>query len=32
MAHTDGIYTFDAALPQGITLACRSNAPFDALG
>ena len=32
MAHTDGIHTFDAALPHGITLACRSNAPFDASG
>lgn len=32
MAHTDGIYTFDVALPHGVTLACRSNAPFDAAG
>ena len=32
MAHTEGIHTFDAVLPHGITLACRSNAPFDAAG
>ena len=32
MAHTDGIHTFDAALPHGITLACRSNVPDDAPG
>lgn len=32
MAHTDSIHTFDAALPHGITLACRGNAPFDAAG
>jgi len=32
MAHTDDIYTFDAALPHGITLACRTNSPVDASG
>ena len=32
MADTGGINNFDLALPQGITLACRSNAPFDASG
>lgn len=32
MAHTDGIHIFEAVLPHGITLACRSNAPFDASG
>jgi pimeloyl-ACP methyl ester carboxylesterase len=32
MGPTDGIHTFDAALPHGITLACRINAPVDASG
>lgn len=32
MSDTDGIHTFDAALPHGITLACRSNAPVDGTG
>ena len=29
---TAGLHTFDAVLPQGITLACRSNVPGDAPG
>lgn len=32
MADTDGLHSFDLALPQGITLACRSNAPLDVAG
>jgi len=29
---TAGLHTFDAVLPHGITLACRSNGPLDAPG
>jgi pimeloyl-ACP methyl ester carboxylesterase len=29
---TAGLHTFDAVLPHGITLACRSNVPGDAPG